>query len=142
MCAPPIIEIPTPTPLEYASIFLALAISQGKLGSIEMTFEQAIRVGESAKAFGGLKLLKEVLSLIPELGVEEALNEAMRKELSTAFSDEELRALQLSFTGNEVSLEELRDKYMTLIRQMRPGVDPWMAWTRFYKKLKRMEVIK
>ena len=66
----------------------------------------------------------------------------MRKELSTAFSDEELRALQLSFTGNEVSLEELRDKYMTLIRQMRPGVDPWMAWTRFYKKLKRMEVIK
>lgn len=142
VCAPPIIEIPTPTPLEYASIFLALAISQGKLGSIEMTFEQAIRVGESAKAFGGLKLLKEVLSLIPELGVEEALNEAMRKELSTAFSDEELRALQLSFTGNEVSLEELRDKYMTLIRQMRPGVDPWMAWTRFYKKLKRMEVIK
>ena len=50
--------------------------------------------------------------------------------------------MQLSYVSGELSLEVLRDKYMTLVRQMRPGADPWMEWTRFYKKLKRMGVIK
>ena len=140
--APPVIKIPTPTPLEYASIFLALAIARNALGSMDITFEQVVRIGESARAFGGLRLLKELVRLAPELGVEGALNQIIGRELSTAFSDEELRALQLCYTGGEISLEELRDRYMTLIRQMRPGTDPWIAWTRFYKKLKRMGVVR
>jgi len=123
------------SPEHYIRLAAALLAERGLAGYV--SWRQLMKLGRLASACRGVKTVERFAEILQEYeDAEKALNELTVEELSAVFRPEELRLLL-----SARSVEELREAYMSLIRQLSPGSDPAREWTNFYKRLKRMGVV-
>jgi len=119
----------------YARLAAALLAVNGLTGYV--SWRHLLRLGQLANGCGGISTIERFLEILEEVeDGEEALSRLTIEELGRTFKPEELKLL-LSAT----SMEELREAYMSLIRQLRPGSDPIQEWANFYLRLKKMGVV-
>lgn len=122
-------------PERYIRLAVALLAEKGLVGYVG--WRHLERLGRLASACRGMKTVERFVEVLRGHGdAEGALNELMVEELSAVFRPEELRLL---LSARRV--EELREAYMSLIRQLSPGSDPVREWSNFYERLKRMGVV-
>lgn len=123
------------SPEHYIRITIVLLAEKGLIGYVG--WEALERLGRLSNACRGIKTVERFIEVLQEYrDAKKALNEVMVEELSTVFRPEELRLLLLTR-----SIEDLRDAYMSLVRQLSPGSDPVHEWSNFYERLKRMGVV-
>jgi len=122
-------------PERYVRFAVALLARNGLIGYVD--WRRLEKLGRLASACRGIRTVERFIEILHECGdVERALNELTVEELSIVFRPEELRLL---LSARRV--EELREAYMSLIRQLSPGSDPVREWSNFYERLKRMGVV-
>jgi len=123
------------SPEHYIRFAVALLAENGLIGYV--SWRRLEKLGRLASGCRGVKTVERFVEILQEYGdVEKAINELTVEELSIVFRPEELRLLL-----SARRIEELREAYMSLIRQLSPGSDPVREWSNFYERLKKMGVV-
>lgn len=121
---------------QYSKLALILLAKRELLGYL--SWDQLTRLGRLAEGCRGILTIERFVEILEEEGgAEEAINSLTVEELSRIFKPEEIRLLLSVKT-----VEELREVYMSLVRQLSPGSDPVREWSNFYERLRKMGAIK